>query len=130
MANFSDLVNTNLNKDVVTIQGKEFPIFFDFHAVNLIPKFYGKPYKVFEMDVNKMMKNKRVTLGQNETRLLYALICAMINSGGNKATIDEVRGALSFENLVEITPVVLELFQRQTTQKKDIDRLKTDSKKK
>lgn len=130
MANFSDLVNTNLNRDVIIIQEKEFPVFFDFNAVNLIPRFYGKPYKVFEMDMNRMLNQKKIIMGNNETRLLYALITAMINSGGHKASVEEVRGALSIEDLKGISPIALELFSRQTTQKKDIKRIKDDVKKK
>lgn len=126
-----NLINVNINRDTITIQNVSLAILFDMESFAFVSEAYGKPYGVFESDMKKMLKNKgKVTLGQKELRIMNSLIYAMVKSGGTNCTFDEIRGGVPINDLEQIFQKVLDVFQQQDFQKSDLERLKTDTKKK
>ena len=130
MAKLSNLVNTKLNRENIVIQGQEIPVSFSMKTFPILEKAYGKPYKVFEAEMNQMMtKNDgQVTLGNNEVRLMNALIYSMIRTAGTDCTMAEVEGSIGVHDLQGIFQVVLNIFSNQKFQEKDVSRLKTGKK--
>lgn len=130
MARLKDLVNVDINRDTICIQGVDIPILFDMQSFAFVTEAYDKPYTVFENDINRMLKTGKVQLGKNELRLMHSLIYAMIRSGGTECTPEEIRGSIPISDLQGIFQKVLNVYQSQNFQKTDIDRLKgTESKK-
>jgi len=127
MAKLRDLVDVNINRDVIKIQGVEFPVIFTFESFPYLQEAYGKPYGEFEKDLNEMLKGE-VTVGEKETKIMSALIYSMIRSGGTEATFDEVKGAIPLHDLVEIFKVIMPIFNRQMFQTEDADKVKTEKK--
>lgn len=128
MARLSDLVNVNINRDTIKIQGVDIPVIFTMKSFPYVEEAYGKPYHVFEKDLNRMMKKGRVTLGKNETNLMYALIYAMVRSGGTECTPKELEGAIPLTDLPGIFQVILPIFNRQIFQAEDAQKIKTEKK--
>lgn len=128
MARLSDLVNVNINRNVIKIQGVEIPVIFTFKSFPYLEEAYGKPYHVFEKDLNRMMQRGKVSLGKNEIRLMNALIYAMIRSGGTDATVSEVENAIPLTDLPNIFQVAFELFNNQIFQNADAEKIKTEKK--
>lgn len=124
MAKLKDLVNVNINRDTITIQGKKIPVIFSMLAFPYIEEAYGKPYHVFEKDLNIMLRKGKVRLGKNELRLMYSLIYAMVRAGGTECTPKELEGAIPFSDLHSIFETVLNIFNNQHFQKEDMDKLK------
>ena len=126
-----NLINVNINRDEITIQGQDLPILFDMESFAYVSEAYGKPYGVFESDMNKMLKNKgKVKVGQKELRIMNSLIYAMVKSGGTNCTFDQIRGGVPIGDLQDIFQKVLDVFQQQDFQKSDLEKLKNDTKKK
>lgn len=130
MANLKDLINVNINRDTITIQGVDFPILFDMQSFAYITESYGKPYHIFENDINNMLKNGKVKLHHKELRICHSLIYALIRSGGTHTTPEELRGAIPLNDLQNIFQKVLDVYQMQNFQKTDLNKLKNGSKKK
>ncbi|KEF40114.1 hypothetical protein M670_00129 [Schinkia azotoformans MEV2011] len=128
MARLSDLVNVNINRDSITIQGTPIPVIFTFKSFPYIEEAYGKPYHVFENDINRMLVGKNVRLGKNEIRLMNALIYAMVRSGGTHCTLAEIEGAIPLSDLPGIFQTALNIFNNQNFQKSDMDKIKTEKK--
>lgn len=128
MAKLRDLVNVNINRDVIQIQGVDIPVIFTFKSFPYLEEAYGKPYHVFEKDLNRMMNKKRVRLGRDETRIVFALIYAMVRSGGTVCTIKELEGAIPLSDLPGIFDTVLPIFNRQIFQAEDAKKIKTQKK--
>ncbi|OAK72689.1 hypothetical protein [Lederbergia galactosidilytica] len=128
MAKLKDLVNVNINRNTIKIQGVEIPVIFTFESFPYLEQAYGKPYHVFEKDLNAMMKKGRVTLGKNEFKLMKALIYAMVRSGGTDCTVHELEGAISIDDLPGVFQVVLGIFQNQIFQAEDAKKIKTEKK--
>lgn len=125
MAKLKDLVNVNINRDTITIQGVELPVIFSMMAFPYVEEAYGKPYHVFEKDLHRMMKNGgKVRLGKNEMRLMYALIYAMVRAGGTECTPKELEGAIPLSDLQGVFQKVLDIFSNQHFQKSDMDKIK------
>lgn len=128
MAKLKDLVNVNINRDVIKIQGVDIPVIFTFKSFPYLEEAYGKPYHVFEKELNQMMKKDKVRLGKRETQLMYALIYAMVRSGGTECTPKELEGAIPLTDLPNIFQVILPIFNRQIFQPKDANKIKTEKK--
>lgn len=128
MARLSDLVNVNINRDAITIQGTPIPVIFTFKSFPYIEEAYGKPYHVFEKDINRMLVGKNVRLGKNEIRLMNALIYAMVRSAGTDCTLAEIEGAIPLSDLPGIFQTALNIFNNQNFQKSDMDKIKTEKK--
>jgi len=128
MAKLRDLVNVDINRDTIQIQGVDIPVIFTFKSFPYLEEAYGKPYHVFEKDLNLMLKKGKVSLGKNEVRLMNALIYAMIRSGGMDATVSEVEGAIPLSDLPDIFQVAFRLFNNQIFQAQDAQKIKTEKK--
>lgn len=128
MAKLKDLVNVNINRDVIKIQGVDIPVIFTFKSFPYLEEAYGKPYHIFEKELNQMMKKGKVRLGKRETHLMYSLIYAMVRSGGTECTPEELEGAIPLNDLPGIFEVILPIFNRQIFQPKDANKIKTEKK--
>lgn len=131
MPKLSDVIDVNINKNTVSIQGQPIPILFTMDTFNHVQKAYGKSYPIFERDLNKMLKDGgKVQAGNNEIKIMYSLIYGMIVSGGLECTLDEVRGGIPITDLQDIFQKVLDIFNNQDFQKNDLAKLKQGDKKK
>lgn len=128
MAKLKDLVNVNINRDAIKIQGVEIPVIFSMKAFPFVEEAYGKPYHVFEHDLNKMMLKGSVKVGKNELRLMYALIYAMVRAGGTETTPKELEGSIPISDIEGIFLTVLNIFNNQNFQAEDMDKLKQEKK--
>mgnify|MGYP000864583247 CR=1 FL=1 len=128
MAKLSDLVNVNINRDTIKIQNVDIPVIFTMKSFPYVEEAYGKPYHIFERDLNRMLQNGKVILGKNEIRLMSALIYAMVRSGGTECTPKELEGAIPLSDLPGIFQTVLSIFNNQMFQKEDMDKIKTEKK--
>lgn len=128
MARLSDLVNVNINRDVIKIQGVEIPVIFTMKSFPYVEEAYGKPYHIFEKDLNRMLAKGKVTIGKNEIKLMNALIYAMVRSGGTECTPYELENSIPIYDLPEIFNVALRIFDNQNFQKSDMDKIKTEKK--
>ncbi|MDK8641333.1 hypothetical protein [Niallia taxi] len=128
MAKLRDLVNVNINRDAIRIQGESIPVIFTMKSFPFVEEAYGKPYHIFERDINAMLKKGNVKLGKNETKLMYALIYGMVRSGDTECTPRELEGSIPISDLGNIFQVVLDIFNNQNFQKEDMDRIKTEKK--
>lgn len=129
MAKLRDLVNVNINRNHITIQGVEIPVIFTFESFPYVEEAYGKKYHIFEKDLNNMLKKGRIRLGKNEFRLMKALIYAMVRSGGTYCTLDELEGSIPASDLPDIFEVALSIFNKQNFQTKDLNKIKSAKKK-
>jgi hypothetical protein len=93
-----------------------------------IEEAYGKPYHIFEKDINRMLQKGRLTLGKKEVRLMNALIYAMVRSGGTDCTPSEIENAIPLSDLPDIFKTVFNIFNNQMFQKEDMDKIKTEKK--
>ena|SRR5690625_673766 len=128
MAKLSNLVNVNINRNVIKIQDVEIPVIFTFKSFPHLEDAYGKPYHIFEKDLNRMMKKGRVELGRNETKLIFALIYAMVRSGGTDCTVHELEGAIPLQDLPGVFEVILPIFQNQIFQVSDSKKINSQKK--
>jgi hypothetical protein len=128
MAKLSDLVNININRNTIKIQGVDIPVIFTMKSFPYVEEAYSKPYHVFEKDLNRMLLKKEITLGKNETRLMYALIYAMVKSAGTDCTPYEIENSIPFNDLPDIFEVALDLFNNQNFQQSDQEKIKNEKK--
>lgn len=128
MARLSDLVNVDINRNTIKIQGVQIPVIFTFKSFPYVEEAYGKSYGKFEQEMHKMMENGQITLGKKEIKLMHALIYAMVRSGGTDCTISEIENAIPLIDLPGIFQVAIDLFNNQNFQKTDMDKLKTEKK--
>lgn len=128
MVKLSDLVNVNINRDTIKIQEVDIPVIFTMKSFPYIEEAYGKSYHVFEKDINNMLKNGKVILGKKETKLMYALIYAMVKSAGTDCTPREIESSIPISDLPGIFEVALNIFNNQNFQVSDMDKIKTEKK--
>lgn len=128
MAKLSDLVNVNINRDTIKVQGVDIPVIFTMKSFPCIEESYGKPYHIFEKDINSMLKKGQVILGKKETKLMYALIYAMVKSAGTDCTPREIESSIPISDLPSIFDVALNIFNNQNFQVSDMEKLKTEKK--
>ncbi|MDH4419937.1 hypothetical protein QEZ44_00490 [Bacillus cereus] len=128
MARLSDLVNVNINVNTIKIQGVEIPVVFTFESFPYVEESYGKEYHEFEKEMNEMMKKGQFSLGEKEAKLMRSLIYAMIRSGGTECSPTEIKNAIPLYDLPDIFQVVFQIFQGQTFQHSDMEKLKQEKK--
>lgn len=128
MAKLSDLVNVNINRDTIKIQGVDIPVIFTMKSFPFVEEAYGKPYHIFEKDLNRMLQKGNIRLGKNEIKLMSALIYAMVRSGGTECTPKELEGSIPISDLSGVFQTVLNIFNNQMFQKEDMDKMKTEKK--
>jgi hypothetical protein len=128
MARLSDLVNVNINRNTIKVQGVEIPVIFTFKSFPYVEEAYGKPYHVFEKDINRMMGKGKVTLGKNEIKLMNSLIYAMVKSAGTDCTPREIESAIPISDLPDIFQVALDIFNNQNFQVSDQEKIKSEKK--
>jgi hypothetical protein len=129
MARLSDLVNVNINRDTIKVQGVEIPVIFSIMSFAYVEEAYGEPYHVFEKDLYGMLEKGKVKLGVKEIRLINTLVYSMIRSGGTEATIKEVETAIPPSDLPEVFKKVLGVFNNQNFQHSDMTMIKSTKKK-
>ena len=132
MAKLKDLVNVNINRDEITIQGAKLPVIFTMQSFPFVEEAYGKSYIEFEKDLNAMLAGKEVRMGQNEIKLMISLIYGMVRSGGTECTPEELQAAIPLSDMPSIFEAVLRVFNGQIFQEEDVKKLhpKTQNNKK
>lgn len=125
MAKLSELVNVNINEDTIKIQGVSIPVSFTFKSFPYVEEAYGKPYEMFEKDINRMLKNGKISLGKNEIKLMNALIYAMVKSAGTTCTLKEIENSIPLNDLGAIFQTTFDLFNSQNFQNSDMEKIKT-----
>lgn len=128
MARLSDLVNVNINRNTIKIQGVDIPVIFTFSSFPYLEEAYGKPYHVFEKDINQMLRSGKVRLGKKEIKLMNALIYAMVRSAGTDCTLAEIEGSIPLSDLGNIFQIALEIFNNANFQNGDMEKIKTEKK--
>lgn len=128
MARLSDLVNVNINRNTIKIQGVDIPVIFTFSSFPYLEEAYGKPYHIFEKDINQMLRSGKVRLGKKEIKLMNALIYAMVRSAGTDCTLAEIEGSIPLSDLGNIFQTALEIFNNANFQNSDMEKIKTEKK--
>jgi hypothetical protein len=128
MAKLSDLVNVEINRSTIKIQGVEIPVVFTFMSFPYVEEAYGKSYGTFEQEMHRMMEKGQITLGKKEIRIMNALIYAMVRGGGTDCTINEIENSIPLTDLPGIFEVAINLFNNQNFQTSDMEKLKTEKK--
>ncbi|MGA4718862.1 hypothetical protein [Fictibacillus nanhaiensis] len=128
MAKLSDLVNININRDTIKVQGVDIPVIFTFKSFPYVEEAYGKPYHAFEKDINRMMQKGTITLGKNEIKLMSALIYAMVKSAGTDCTPFEIETAIPISDLPGVFEVAMNIFNNQNFQQSDMNKIKSEKK--
>ncbi|MEN1934967.1 hypothetical protein AAIE21_04990 [Paenibacillus sp. 102] len=128
MARLSDLVNVDINRNTIKIQKAEIPVIFTMESFPYLEEAYGKPYHEFQKEMNDMLKTGTVTMGKNETRLMYILIYSMVRSGGTECTLNEIKGSIPLNDLPDIFQAVFDIFNNQDFQAEDMEKLKQEKK--
>lgn len=132
MPKLSDLINTEINKDTIKIQGVSIPVMFTMETFNYVQAGYGKSYPVFERDLNQMLTaaGGKVKVGNREMKIMYSLIYGMVKTAGTDCTMQEIRGGIPIQDLQDIFQTVLDIFQEQDFQQKDIKKFRQSKEKK
>jgi hypothetical protein len=128
MAKLSDLVNVNINRDTIKIQGVDLPVIFSMKSFPLVEEAYGKSYEIFEKELNAMIKKGQVTLGKNEIKLMYSLVYAMVKAAGTDCTPYEIENSIPLSDISAIFQVVMGIFTRQNFQVEDMEKIKQEKK--
>lgn len=128
MAKLSNLINTKINQESITIQGVSIPVIFTFKSFPYIEETYGKSYSVFEKELKAILKTGKVKLGKKEVKIMNSLIYAMIKSAGTDCTINEIETAIPISDLPGIFQVVLNIFGDHNFQISDMEKLKQEKK--
>lgn len=128
MAKLSDLVNIDINRDTVKIQGVDIPVMFTFKSFPYVEEAYGKPYEVFEKELNEMMKDGKVVLDKKAIKMMNCLIFAMVKSAGTDCTLYEIETAIPIADLPPIFQTTLNIFNNQTFQNSDMEKIKQEKK--
>lgn len=113
MPKLSDLVDVNINKRVMRIQNQEIPVQFDFNSIPYVEEAYGEEYEVFKKEINEMLTKKeeeKAFLSKNETKLMNALIYAMVRTGGTECTVQEIASAIPLRDLKSTFQVAIDLL--------------------
>lgn len=128
MAKLSDLVNININRDTIKIQGVAIPVMFTFKSFPHIEEVYGKTYAAYEKDLNDMMIDGKVILDKKAIKIMNCLIYAMIKSAGTDCTLYEIENAIPVSDLPAIFQTTLNIFNNQNFQNSDMEKIKSEKK--
>lgn len=122
-AKLKDLINVNINRDTIQIQGVDIPVIFTMEAFPYVEEAYGASYVQYEKDLNGLLRNGNVELGQKELKIINALIYGMVRAGGTETTPEELEGAIPLGDKPGIFQAVLNVFNNQIFQASDIKKL-------
>ncbi|MDR4971619.1 hypothetical protein [Bacillus toyonensis] len=128
MARLSDLVNVDINRNKIKIQKVEIPVIFTMDSFPYVEESYGGDYHVFEKELHGMMAKEKFSLGEKEIKLMSTLIYAMVRSGGTECTPEEIKNSIPMYDLPDVFKIVMEIFQGQTFQNSDMEKLKQEKK--
>ncbi|EAG8700717.1 hypothetical protein CHT76_08385 [Listeria monocytogenes] len=128
MAKLKDLVNVNINRDVIYIQGVPLPIAFTMETFAHIGDNYKGGYTKFEKDMNKMLNNKTAKLNSSNLMIMRLLVYGMVRSGGTETTIEELEGSITPGELVDVYKKALSIFVDQNFQSEDNKKIKSGKK--
>ena len=128
MAKLSDLVNININRDTIKIQGVAIPVMFTFKSFPHIEEVYGKTYAAYEKDLNDMMIDGKVILDKKAIKIMNCLIYAMIKSAGTDCTLYEIENSIPVSDLPAIFQTTLNIFNNQNFQDSDMEKIKSEKK--
>lgn len=120
MAKLSELVHLR-DETFLTIQGVDVPAMFTFKSINAIEEGYGKGYKVFEVELNNMLKTKQINIRDEKTqRLTWALVYGLLVGGGTECTYDEMNRAVPFTEIPTVLEQAMQIMLEQDFQMVDI----------
>lgn len=122
-AKLKDLINVNINRDTIQIQGVEIPIVFTMEAFPYVEEAYGTSYVQYEKDLQKLLQKGSVQIGQSELKIINALIYGMVRAGGTETTPDELGASIPINDIPAIFEVVLSVFSNQIAQSNDIKKI-------
>lgn len=122
-AKLKDLINVNINRDTITIQGVEIPVIFTMEAFPYVEEAYGASYVQYEMDLNGLLVAGNVSLGQKELKIINALIYGMVRAGGTETTPQELSAAIPLADKPGIFQAVFNVFQNQIAQSSDMKKI-------
>ncbi|TYV04632.1 hypothetical protein [Listeria monocytogenes] len=128
MAKLKDLVNVNINRDVIQIQGADIPIKFTMETFAHIGDNYEGGYTKFEKDMNKMLSAKNTELIGGNITIMRLLVYGMVRSGGTECTLEELEDSIVVNELVSVYQKALSIFTGQNFQSKDMKRIKSGKK--
>lgn len=128
MARLSDLVNVDINRNKIKIQKVEIPVIFTMDSFPYVEEAYGGDYHVFEKELHGMMGKEHFSLGEKEIKLMSTLIYAMVRSGGTECTPEEIKNSIPIYDLPDVFKVVIDIFQGQTFQHSDMEKIKQEKK--
>lgn len=129
MAKLKDLINININRDTITIQGVEIPVVFTMESFPYVEEAYGASYIQYEKDLNALMRKEEVELGKTELKIINSLIYGMVRAGGTETTPDELEAAIPLSDKPGIFQSVLNIFNNQIFQASDVKKLSAIPKK-
>lgn len=130
MAKLSDLINVEGHQTTVLIGNAPIPVAFTMETMSYVAEAYGTTYKVFERDMNKMMKKKSVEPGPNEVKIINCLLYGMVRTGGTETTPEELKNSIPFYQIGEVFTKAMEVFTNSQFDEKDLKKLKDDGSKK
>lgn len=119
MAKLSDLVRLRDNH-FITIQGAKVPAAFTFASIDAIESAYGQGYKIFEKDLNLMLKRKVIHRDQKTMKLIWALVYGLLVGGGTETTFDEMNRAIPFSEIPSVIQEAMDILNEQNFQLSDI----------
>lgn len=128
LAKLKDLVNVNINRDVIQIQGADIPIKFTMETFAHIGDNYEGGYTKFEKDMNKMLSAKNTELIGGNITIMRLLVYGMVRSGGTECTLEELEDSIVVNELVSVYQKALSIFTGQNFQSKDMKRIKSGKK--
>lgn len=128
-AKLKDLINININRDTITIQGVEIPVIFTMESFPYVEEAYGASYIQYEKDLNALMRKGEVELGNTELKIINSLIYGMVRAGGTETTPDELEAAIPLSDKPGIFQSVLNIFNNQIFQASDVKKLNAIPKK-
>ncbi|MDZ5606356.1 hypothetical protein U2I54_04355 [Bacillus pseudomycoides] len=128
MARLSDLVNVDINRETITIQKAQIPVIFTMEAFPYIEEASGKQFHEFQKEMEDMLNDGEVVMGEHEIKLMRIFIYAMIRAGGTECTLEEVKGAIPLHELPDVFQAAVNIFNRQNFQIEDMEKLKKEKK--
>lgn len=128
MARLSDLVNVNINRETIMIQGVEIPVIFTMESFPYVEEASGKKFHEFQKEMEDMLKDGEVVMGEREIKLMRILIYAMMRAGGTDCTLEEVKGSIPTMDLPNVFQSAINIFNKQNFQIEDMEKLKQEKK--
>lgn len=122
-AKLKDLINININRDSISIQGVKIPVIFTMEAFAYVEEAYGASYVQYEKDLNKLLKAGQVSVGKKELKIINALIYGMVRAGGTETTPEELESAIPLSDKPAIFQSVLNIFNNQIFQASDVHKI-------